>query len=122
MLAPLSHLQGTLSTRKPAWERGDSPELHTMNNPATIPNICRTPKGLPTVKWCLEVLEWAGWQHEFTEPAYDDDTGHTHRVYFLIDPNGKQHGLTAGGLRYEAEIVWVQAQVCAESLLTTRTP
>ena len=93
-----------------------------MNNPATIPAIIRTPKGLPTIRWCLETLEWAGWRYKFTEPAYDSDTGHTYRVYFFIDPQGRDHGLCAGGLRHEAEVLWTQAQVCAASLLTTRTP
>mgnify|MGYP006273258967 CR=1 FL=1 len=93
-----------------------------MPNPATIPDIVRTPTGLPTIRWCLEVLEWAGWQHKFTEPAYDSDSGLTHRLYFYIDPNGKQYGLNASGLRQEAEILWMQAQVCAVSLLTTRNP
>jgi hypothetical protein len=93
-----------------------------MNNPATIPNIVRTPKGLPTVKWCIETLKWAGWQYEGMEPAYDGDTGLTHRLYWFTDPNGKKHGLAAWGLRDEAEQAWMNAQIAAASLLTTRTP
>ena len=93
-----------------------------MPNPATIPGIVRTPKGLPTVRWCLEALKWAGWQYEGIEPVYDGDTGLTHRLYWFTDPNGKKHGLVAWGLRHEAETVWMNAQIAAASLLTNSNP
>ena len=85
-----------------------------MANLTTIPNICRTTNGLPAVKWCIDTLKWAGWQYEGISPFYDSDTGLTHRLYFHIDPNGRQYGLNASGLRQEAETLWMQAQVCAE--------
>jgi len=93
-----------------------------MNNPATIPMIQRTPTGLTKIKWCIETLKWAGWQYKLTEPAYDGDTGNTHTVYFFVDPDGKDQGLVAGGLRHEAEWIWMQAQISAAALLTGSTP
>ena len=93
-----------------------------MKNPATIPMIERTPTGLTKIKWCIETLKWAGWQYKLTEPAYDGDTGNTHTVYFFVDPDGKDQGLVAGGLRHEAEWIWMQAQISAAALLTGSTP
>ena len=93
-----------------------------MKNPATIPMIQRTPTGLTKIKWCIETLKWAGWQYKLTEPAYDGDTGNTHTVYFFVDPDGKDQGLVAGGLRHEAEWIWMQAQISAAALLTGSTP
>jgi hypothetical protein len=93
-----------------------------MNNPATIPHIQRTPKGLPKVSWCIETLKWAGWKFESLERVHDGTTGQTYRLHFVEAPNGTKHGLATWGLRAEALKVWTAAQKTANSFLTGSTP
>ena len=48
------------------------------------------------VRWCMEVLWWAGWIHERTM------TIGGYRTYICLDPAGRVNYLTTYGLRQAA--------------------
>ena len=62
-------------------------------SPPTLP----APRsGILPVRWCLQVLWWAGWIHERTMNISG------YRTYICLDPVGKVNYLTTYGLRQAA--------------------
>ena len=63
---------------------------------------------LPTVRWCIAMLEWVGW-------SYDDTTKiNGYRTYLMTDCDGKTSYLTTYGLRRLALQMWVRYGVTAQ--------
>jgi len=63
---------------------------------------------LPTVRWCIAMLEWVGWTHENTVRFGGV------RSYSMIDCDGKPNYLTTYGLRRMAMKMWLQYGVKAQ--------
>ena len=65
-----------------------------MNTPP--PTLPAPRSGILPVRWCLQVLWWAGWIHERTMNISG------YRTYICLDPVGKVNYLTTYGLRQAA--------------------
>ena len=72
------------------------------------PALAYRTTNLPTVRWCIAMLEWVGW-------SYDDTTKiNGYRTYLMTDCNGKTSYLTTYGLRRAAMEMWLQYGVKAQ--------
>ena len=72
------------------------------------PALAYRTTALPTVRWCIAMLEWVGWTHEATTSMG------TWRSYSMIDCDGKPNYLTTYGLRRAALQMWVRYGVTAQ--------
>ena len=60
------------------------------------PTMTAPRSGILPVRWCKEVLWWAGWIHERTMKIGG------YRTYIYLDPVGRVNYLTTYGLRQAA--------------------
>ena len=63
---------------------------------------------LPTVRWCIRMLEWVGWCYHDTKPF------NGLRTYYMVDSGGSAVALTTYGLRRAAMEMWLQYGVKAQ--------
>ena len=86
-----------MTTTRPPILTGPPPALEYC--PRTV---------LPTVRWCIKMLEWVGWTHEATTSMG------TWRSYNMIDAAGLPAYMTTYGLRRMAMEMWLQYGVKAQ--------
>jgi len=66
--------------------------------------------GLPPVKWCTDLLVWAGWVYEGRKTLPTNTAGRSVRMYTVRDCNGYAINLTTYGLRQQALRLWLHYQ------------
>ena len=66
--------------------------------------------GTPPVKWCIDLLVWAGWVYESNRSLPAGPKGNPVRMYAVRDPNGCGVYLTTYGLRQQALKLWLHYQ------------
>ena len=82
----------------------------TAHTPTGTPPAYPSFAGSVPVKWCMDVLVWAGWVHESSRSLPAGPKGNAVRMYAVRDPNGYAFYLTTYGLRQQALKLWLHYQ------------